>query len=76
MNNRIVVDPKILAGKAVIRGTRIPVYVVLNLLAHGKKMEDITKEYPEINTDDILATIEYASEHMKHEEVHILEAVG
>ena len=76
MNNRIVVDPRILSGKAVVKGTRIPVYLVLNLLAHGKKSQEIIKEYPELTTEDVFATMEYASEHMKYEEVHSLEVVG
>mgnify|MGYP001613500349 CR=1 FL=1 len=60
MTNRIVVDPKILSGKEVVKGTRIPVYVILNLLAHGKKPQEITKEYPELTTADVFATMEYS----------------
>lgn len=61
MEGRIIVDPKILAGKPVIRGTRIPVYLVLNLLAHGKRAQDIIEEYPELSKEDIVAALVYAS---------------
>ncbi|MBI5072291.1 DUF433 domain-containing protein [Candidatus Woesearchaeota archaeon] len=49
MKSKIVIDPKILVGKPVIAGTRIPVYLVLNLLAHGKTIQEITEDYPGFN---------------------------
>lgn len=71
--NRIVIDPEIMHGKPVIRGTRIPVYVVLNLLAGGLKPEEVLTEYPDLTKEDILACLEYAAE-LAQEEVGILEA--
>jgi uncharacterized protein (DUF433 family) len=68
MTERIVVDPKILAGKAVVKGTRIPVYLILNLLAHGETLTEITKDYPELTKDDIKSAIEYAAKRMQYEE--------
>jgi len=68
------VDPKILAGKPVIRGTRIPVYLVLNLLAKGKTIKDITEDYPELDEEDVRAAIGYAASHMKYEEIQPVEA--
>jgi len=65
----IIVDPKILAGKPVIRGIRIPVYLVLNLLANGKIPKQITVEYPELTQKDVTATINYAALRMKYEEI-------
>lgn len=58
--DRITQDPNILAGKACIRGTRIPVSLVLNLLANGETHEDIIDDYPELDDDDILACLRYA----------------
>ena len=60
MNKRIVINPKIMRGKPVIRGTRIPVYVILNLLAEGYDYKKIIREYPDLKKEDILAAIEYA----------------
>ena len=58
--SRIVLDPAILAGKPVIRGTRISVDLVLELLASGWQETMILKEYPGLGHDDILACIRYA----------------
>jgi len=69
---RIIVDPEIMHGKPVINGTRIPVYVVLNLLAGGMSEEEVLKEYPDLTRDDILACLEYAAR-LAEEEVGVLE---
>nr|MDO8043434.1 DUF433 domain-containing protein [Candidatus Baldrarchaeota archaeon] len=74
MEERIVVDPRVLRGKAVIKGTRIPVYLILELLAAGMSVEDILKEYPELKEEDIRAALEYASKLLKSEVVLPLEA--
>jgi uncharacterized protein (DUF433 family) len=73
--NRITIDPEIMHGKPVIRNTRIPVYIVLNLLAGGLRPEEILKEYPDLAREDILACLEYAAE-LAQEEVGVLEAEG
>lgn len=57
---RIVKDPRILAGKPTIAGTRIPVTLVLNLIAHGQTFDEIIKEYPSLTHEDIKAVIQYA----------------
>lgn len=49
-------------GKPVIRGTRIPVYVILNLLAEGYDVKKIIEEYPDLTRADILAAAKYASQ--------------
>ena len=67
MDEQITVDPKILVGKPVIKGTRIPVYVVLNLLANGKTIQEIVREYPELTPENIFAAIAYAAAHMRYE---------
>ncbi len=74
MIERIVVNPKVLAGKPVVKGTRIPVYLILNLLANGKTTTMIVEEYPELKKEDVTAAMNYAAEHMKYEEVRPLEA--
>ena len=58
---RIVTNSKIMHGKACIKGTRIPVYLILDLLAAGMTKEETTKEYPDLTKEDIDACIEYAS---------------
>lgn len=67
MEERIIVNPRVLVGKPTIRGTRIPVYLILNLLANGKTIDDILNEYPELTREDILAAIKYAAMHMGYE---------
>jgi len=59
---RIAVDPKIMVGKPVIRGTRLTVQYILNLLAHGATIEEIFQEYKGLTKEDILACLLYASE--------------
>jgi len=63
---RIVIDPELLAGKPVIRGTRLSVELILDLLAAGQSDADIIDSYPGITRDDILACLSYAS-YLAHE---------
>jgi uncharacterized protein (DUF433 family) len=62
--DRIVVSRDVMHGKPRIQGTRIAVYQVLDLLAGGKRIEDITGEdyFPDITADDVRACIAYASQ--------------
>ena len=69
---RIAIDPKIMHGKPCVKGTRIPVYVVLNLLAGGMQEKEIIASYPDLETDDIHACIAYGAI-LAEEEVGILE---
>jgi uncharacterized protein (DUF433 family) len=59
---RIVVDPSICHGKAVVRGTRILASVVLDNLAEGVTPEQILKSYPSLTLEDIQACMAYAAE--------------
>lgn len=59
--DRIVLDPEILAGKPVIRGTRLAVEFILELLAAGQSENDIVTNYPGLTREDILACLSYAS---------------
>jgi len=65
--DRIVVDPNILAGKPVIKGTRIPVYLIIQLIATGMNIKDVLKEYPELKEDDVKASLLYASRLLERE---------
>ncbi len=57
---RITIDPSICHGKPCIRGMRWPVEVLLDLLASGMSSEEIMKDHPELEKDDILAALNYA----------------
>ena len=61
MFDRITFDSKIMAGKACIRGIRIPVSVIVNQIAHGATFEEILQEYPDLEKEDIEQAIEYAA---------------
>lgn len=60
LTERVVCDPAILAGKPVIRGTRIPVYIVLDYLAHNPSFEDLFADYPRLTMDDVRACFAFA----------------
>jgi uncharacterized protein (DUF433 family) len=61
MNTRITLDPGILGGKPVIRGTRVPVYLIVNHVAAGYTVEQILAEYPMLTREDIKAALEFAA---------------
>jgi uncharacterized protein (DUF433 family) len=67
--DRIAVDPGILDGKPVIKGTRIAVELIVGLLADGWTYEMILDNYPHLKKEDILAALSYASEVLKEEKV-------
>ncbi|MCK5561374.1 MAG: DUF433 domain-containing protein [Thermoplasmata archaeon] len=69
MLDRIEVNPDILSGKAVIRGTRIPVYLILELLSADYDFNKIIKTYPSLTKQDIEAAIAYAASLTKNDEV-------
>lgn len=66
LSERIVVDPGTLAGKPVIRGTRLAVELILELLAAGQSEQDLLEQYPGLTREDILACLSYAS-YLAHE---------
>lgn len=59
--DRITSDPNIMTGKACIRGMRITVSLVLNLIANGMSKEEILKEYPSLEAEDIAQCLNYAA---------------
>ncbi|MEK6886893.1 MAG: DUF433 domain-containing protein [Nanoarchaeota archaeon] len=73
---RIEMKPGVLAGKPVIKGTRISVEFILELLSSDMTIEEILKEYPHLKREDILATLEYASKVLKHEEIYAVSQIA
>ena len=60
MFERISINPKVCHGQACIKGTRIPVHQIIQMLANGDTIEELLEEYPSIKHIDILACLEYA----------------
>jgi len=71
--DRITVDPDVLVGKSVISGTRVPVYLIVKLVANGMTAEEILKEYPRLKEDDIKAALFYASKIVESDVTVILK---
>ena len=67
--DRIEVNPAIMQGKPVIRGTRVPVELILRKLGEGAKEKDLLDAYPHLTQDDIRAAIIYAADTVAHEEI-------
>ena len=65
--NRITADPQILGGKPIIRGTRLSVEFILDLLASGMSEEEILDDYPHITKEDIHACLRYAARSFRNE---------
>jgi uncharacterized protein (DUF433 family) len=72
--DRIVIDPAVLAGKPVIRGTRLAVEFVVDLLAQGWSVEQVLDNYPGLTREDVQACLEYASEVLRSERVFPVSA--
>jgi len=71
---RITVDPNVLVGKPIVKGTRISVEFVIDLLARGWTTEQILKEYDHLTAEDIQACLAYASEMLKTQRVYVTPA--
>lgn len=65
--HRIVIDPEILGGKPVIKGTRLSVEFILELLASGITQTEILEDYPHISEEDLHAVLEYAARSIKND---------
>jgi uncharacterized protein (DUF433 family) len=63
---RISTDPKVMVGKPVIKGTRLTVEYILNLLAHGSTSEEILREYDELTQEDIQACLLFATRSLQN----------
>lgn len=73
---RIVIDPEILVGKPVIKGTRLAVEFIIDLLAQGWTENEIVRNYPGVTREDIKACLSYASETLKVEKVYTIPQIG
>ena len=69
IRQRITLNPNVMVGKPVIRGTRIPVELIVRMLAQGVPEGEILKEYPRLQPEDIRAALAYAAETVAHEDV-------
>ena len=67
---RIVLDPAVLAGKPVVRGTRLSVDFVIGLMADGWTEPDILRNYPGLSHDDVAACLAYARDLLRSEKVY------
>jgi len=65
--DRIVIDPDVMVGKPVIKGTRIPVYIIVEFVANGMTEKEILKEYPQLQKEDVKAALLYASKCLQSE---------
>jgi uncharacterized protein (DUF433 family) len=72
MPSRISIDPEICHGQACVKGTRIPVHQIVHLLANGETIDDLLKNYPSLQKEDILACLEYAGS-LAEEEITPIE---
>jgi uncharacterized protein (DUF433 family) len=71
---RITVDPEVLAGKPVIKGTRLSVDFVVGLLAEGWTQRQLLANYPALNADDVRACLAYAVELLRDERTYPMPA--
>lgn len=72
VTDRIEVNPKIMMGKPVIRGTRIPVELIVRKISEGASDKELLDAYPKLSKEDIHAALRYAADTIAHEEVVIL----
>lgn len=66
-HNRIHIDPAVMLGKPVIKGTRIPVELIVRKIGEGALIEDLVDAYPNITKEDILAAVLYAADNLANE---------
>ena len=76
VTGRIEINPQVMLGKPVIRGTRIPVEVILRKLSEGATEADLLDAFPRLCRDDIQAAIRYAADALAHEQVVFLTQSG
>lgn len=73
LNERITINPDICHGKPTIRGLRYPVEVILQLLSSGMSIDEILEDYEDLERDDILAVLAYASKLAEVKAIHKLD---
>ena len=75
-SDRIEINPKVMLGKPVIRGTRIPIELLLRKLGEGASEQDLLAAYPRLTQEDIRAAITYAADVVGHEEITLAGPVA
>ena len=75
MLERISINPKICHGQACIKGTRIPVYQIVRMLANGDSIDDLLEAYPTIEREDVFACLEYAAS-LAEEQISPIESLA
>ncbi len=73
ITDRIEINPRVMLGKPVIRGTRIPVELLLRKLSEGASEADLLDAHPRLTRDDIRAALGYAADTVAHEETALLD---
>ncbi|MFQ5894684.1 MAG: DUF433 domain-containing protein [Nitrospinota bacterium] len=73
ITDRIEINPRMMLGKPVIRGTRIPVELILRKLSEGASEADLLDAYPRLTQEDIQAAIGYAADMVAHEETVLVK---
>jgi len=69
VHDRIEINPKIMLGKPVIRGTRIPVELIVRKLSEGADEKALLEAYPRLSPSDVHAALRYAADSLAHEEI-------
>jgi uncharacterized protein (DUF433 family) len=72
---RIIIDPEILVGKPVVKGSRLAVEFIIDLLAKGWSEDEILRNYPGLSQEDIRACLSYASEILRAEKIYPLNTI-
>ena len=67
--DRIEINPEIMLGKPVVKGTRLPVEIIVEKVAYGNTYQEILAQYPFLKEDDIKAALIYAAKSLKNEEI-------
>ena len=75
MHERISIDPRVCHGQACVRNTRIPVHQIVRMLADGDTFDDLLKDYPTLQREDIQAALDYAAS-LAEEQVTPIETLG
>lgn len=73
ITDRIELNPRVMLGKPVVRGTRIPVELLLRKLSEGAMEDDLLNAYPRLTREDIRAAVGYAADTLAHEETILIE---
>ncbi len=76
ITDRVEINPKVMLGKPVIRGSRITVELILRKLGEGASEADLLDAYPALSREDIRAAVSYAADVLAHEEIIFLDYVS